>query len=136
MEGALGSNAPELLGAAIDGDEGRECFGPAPPAELRTGDDPLVLVEPVRDVRARLRRMGGQPGVEQLRAVRQRHLVERLLARAGDGESRRTVLRPGRRLRRRRLLRGCRDLRSRHGGGGGGGGGRGGRRCWGGGGGG
>ena len=67
---ALRADAPELLGAAVDGDERRERLGAVPPAELRAGDDPGVLVEPVRDVRARLRADARRASGAELRAVR------------------------------------------------------------------
>ena len=47
---ALRADAPERLGALVDGDERRQRLGAAPPAELRAGHDPRVLVEPMIDV--------------------------------------------------------------------------------------
>ena len=46
---ALAADAPELLNALVELDQGAECSGAAVPAEAGAGDDPVVLVEPVVD---------------------------------------------------------------------------------------
>src|SRR4029453_289290 len=47
------ADAPAGLDAAVDADEGADCFGAVPPADPRPGDDPGVLVEPVTQVGGR-----------------------------------------------------------------------------------
>ena len=69
----------------VDGDECLKRLGSVPPAELRAGDDPGVLVEPVAHVRAGLRAVV-DPALELECAGRQRDLVERLPGRAGERE--------------------------------------------------
>ena len=82
---ALTADPPLPLDLLVDGDQGLERLRAVPPAELRAGDDPRVLVEPVAHVRAGLRAVG-DPALEGERAGRQRDLVERLLGRAGRRE--------------------------------------------------
>src|SRR4029077_9833782 len=83
---ALPADTPDGLGAAADGGQDAQALGPVPPAELRAGDDPGLLVEEVTDVGVRRAPMSAEPGVEALGALRERDLVERFLRRAGDDE--------------------------------------------------
>ena len=66
---AAAADPPGLLELLVDGDQRRQRLGAVPPAELRAGDDPRVLVEPVLDVRSlapwawsRPRPRAGRPG--------------------------------------------------------------------------
>src|SRR5439155_5728951 len=90
---ALRAETPDRLRTLVDRDERRECLRSPPPAELRAGNDPFVLVEPVPDVCVRQLRMRVEPGGERASTIRQRHLVQWLLLRARDDERRRSHLR-------------------------------------------
>ena len=81
------ADAPALLRQAVGGDQLTKRLGPVPPAELRAGDDPAVLVEEVPDVRRRRLRMRVDPG-------------RRAAARAASAASRSAA--PSARRRRRR----------------------------------
>src|SRR5215212_9084896 len=76
------ADAPLRLDAAVDADEDAERFSAVPPAEVRAGDDPGVLVEPVTLVGGRCAAARRQPGVEAPGAGGQGDLVERLGRRA------------------------------------------------------
>jgi len=79
-----------------------------PPAERGAGDDPVVLIEVVAYIRPGLG-MGAEPRGEQVGAMRQRHLFQRLGRRTGNdnaggalgrsGDLRLGLLRHGLRLR-------------------------------------
>src|SRR5262245_5705699 len=59
------ADTPKGLDAAVDLDQGLERLGPVPPAEPRTVDQPVVLVEPVLDVGRRVRLVRVEPPAEQ-----------------------------------------------------------------------
>ena len=82
--------------ARVDRDQRLQRVGAVPPAELRAGDDPFVLVEPVLRCAADCVLCASSHVAERLRAIGERHLVERLLLGARHDEGGRTGLGPAR----------------------------------------